>query len=546
MNNNLVGVIFKNTRRSEKFKTKKEVFLATLAFLIVFGFLAGMMSFFSYIVTKELIKINQTYAFINLLLLVNFLLLFAKSIFESLNVLYFSKDLKILLRMPIKSRDLLHSKLINLIISEYQMEFIMLAIPMIVYGLTIHANFLFYLYMLVVLIFIPVIPIMITSLIVAVIMRCTNFIKNKNKVMYITIALSAVLLSIVTSLFSSNDLVTVSSFKSMVFKTNGIAQTLSDNFILLKPIMETLLNYDKITGLKNLIILVIENVVCYFVILEIMSKIYLEGAVGAFINGSKRKLPLENIEFTDLKKKSVAFSYIWKELLTMVRTPIFFIECIIIPIFYPLSTFAVVIGLVKFAELVGLNLWKILNDISLTSNGLALFLSVGQIFYMMNFSSIVAVSREANNAMLVKYLPISLKKQFDLKISLGLIVNTLATFLVTIFYYRCTYNAGLAIVLFLELSLINLIGEKLKLIIDLNKPKLKWEGEYTMMKQNTNIMYELFYTFVVAIAFFLISLVIKSAAWYLIVMAAVLYIVNLKIDNYIKKNEYSLFGKLYK
>ena len=67
MNNNLVGVIFKNTRRSEKFKTKKEVFLATLAFLIVFGFLAGMMSFFSYIVTKELIKINQKIILSNLL-----------------------------------------------------------------------------------------------------------------------------------------------------------------------------------------------------------------------------------------------------------------------------------------------------------------------------------------------------------------------------------------------------------------------------------------------------------------------------------------------
>ena len=57
-------------------------------------------------------------------------------------------------------------------------------------------------------------------------------------------------------------------------------------------------------------------------------------------------------------------------------------------------------------------------------------------------------------------------------------------------------------IVFFELSLINLIGEKLKLIIDLNKPKLKWEGEYTMMKQNTNIMYELFYTFVVGIVFF--------------------------------------------
>ena len=299
MNNNLVGVIFKNTRRSEKFKTKKEIFLAGLAFFIVFGFLAGIMSFFSFIVTKELIKINQTYAFTNLLLLVNFLLLFAKSIFESLNVLYFSKDLKILLRMPIKSKDILHSKLINLIISEYQMEFIMLAIPMIVYGLTIKANILFYLYMLVVLIFIPVIPIMITSLIVAVIMRFTNRIKNKNKVMYITIVLSAILISIVSSLFNSNSLITVNDFRTMIFKTNGIASTLSDNFVLLKPIMETLINYDKITGFKNLIILIIENVACYIIVLEIMAKIYLDGAVGAMISGTKRKAPLENIELTD-------------------------------------------------------------------------------------------------------------------------------------------------------------------------------------------------------------------------------------------------------
>ena len=148
--------------------------------------------------------------------------------------------------------------------------------------------------------------------------------------------------------------------------------------------------------------------------------------------------------------------------------------------------------------------------------------------------------------MIIKYIPIPLKKQFDLKISLGLIVNTFATFLVTIFYYKCTYNTGIAMIVFFELSLINLIGEKLKLIIDLNKPKLKWEGEYTMMKQNTNIMYELFYTFVVGIVFSLISIIIKDAAWYLFIMAVIFVYVNSKIDSYIKKNEYNLFGKLYK
>lgn len=545
MNNNLVSVVFKNTRRADKFKTKKESFLATLAFLIVFCFLAGLMSIFSYLITKQLIKIHQEFAFINLLLLVNFFLLFAKSIFESLNVLYFSKDLKILLRMPIKSKDILHSKLLNLIISEYQMEFIMLAIPMIVYGITTGVNFLFYLYMLVVLIFIPVIPIMTTSLIIALIMRFTNKIKNKNKSMYVTIILATFLVGIITGLAGDTSHITVTNFKTMVLKTNGLANALADGFILIKPIMNTLAYYDRVSGFKYLLILIVENVICYFVTVFLMSKVYLPGAIGAYINGNKRKKITENITFDDLKKKPIWLSYILKELKTLVRTPIFFIECIIIPIVYPLTVFGIVLGLVKFAELVGLDLWVKLNEIALSAKGIALFLSVGQVFYMMNFSSIVAFSREANNAIITKYIPISLIKQFNLKISLGVIVNTFATLLVVMFYHMCTQNTGVVFVLFIELTMVNIIGEKLKLIIDLNKPKLKWDGEYTMMKQNTNIMYELFYTFVVVIILLAISLIITDAAWYLFVMIALLFVIDAKINKKIKNDEYKLFGKLF-
>lgn len=545
MNNNLVSVIFKNTRRAEKFKTKKDSALAILAFLIVFCFLAGLMSIFSYSITKQLIKIQQEFAFVNLLLLVNFLLLFAKSIFESLNVLYFSKDLKILLRMPIKSIDILHSKLLNLIVSEYQMEFIMLAIPMIVYGITTGANFLFYLYMLVILIFIPVIPIMTTSLIIALIMRFTNKIKNKNKSMYVTIILATFLVGIITGLSGDTSHITVTSFKTMVLKTNGLANALADSFVLLKPIMHTLAYYDRVSGFKYLLILVVENIICYFVSLFIMSKVYLPGAIGAYINGNKRKKVTETITFDDLKKKPVWMSYILKELKSLIRTPIFFIECIIIPIVYPLSVFGIVLGLVKFAELVGLDLWVKLNEIALSAKGIALFLSVGQVFYMMNFSSIVAFSREANNAIITKYIPISLIKQFNLKISVGVIVNTLATMLVVLFYHMCTKNTGVAFVLFVELTLVNIIGERLKLIIDLNKPKLKWDGEYTMMKQNTNIMYELFYTFVVVIILLTISLIITNAAWYLFIMAILLFAINTKINKKIEFDEYKLFGKLF-
>lgn len=87
---------------------------------IIFIFLAVLMGITSFYITTKMEEFEQTYAFVNILLLMNFFLLFAKSIFESLNVLYFSKDLKVLLRMPIKTKDILHAKLLDMIVSEYE------------------------------------------------------------------------------------------------------------------------------------------------------------------------------------------------------------------------------------------------------------------------------------------------------------------------------------------------------------------------------------------------------------------------------------------
>ena len=113
----LTSVIFKNSRRRIIIANKKENILGILAFFIVFGAIGATMAVFSYSITKRLQEINQAYTFTNILLLMNFFILFAKSIFESLNVLYFSKDLKVFLRMPIKPKDLLHSRMLNMIIS---------------------------------------------------------------------------------------------------------------------------------------------------------------------------------------------------------------------------------------------------------------------------------------------------------------------------------------------------------------------------------------------------------------------------------------------
>ena len=542
----LTSVIFKNSRRRILIANKKENVLGILAFLIVFGAIGATMASFSYSITKQLQEINQAYTFTNILLLMNFFILFAKSVFESLNVLYFSKDLKVFLRMPINPKNLLHSKMLNMIVSEYEMELIMLAIPMIVYAILTKASLLFYIYMIAILLLLPIIPILITSLVLSIIMRFTNKIKNKSKVIYITLILTTLIVGIITSSFNSQQDFSVSAVKNVILKANGVAETIADSFILIKPIMNTLLNYDNVEGLKNLIIYVIENIICYVLVIWCMSKIYLKGAIGATIN-SKKNTKSRDAELTikDFKKKNKYRTYIFKELKTLIRTPIFCIECIIVPIIYPFFIFFTIIGMTEFASFVGLDLWEKIRNVAVEPFGLAITLAVGQIFYMMNFTSIISVSRESQNAMITKYIPISLKKQFDLKIVLGTVFNMVAAVLVTVFYYICTKNVLVTVIIFVMLYLINRMGEKLKILIDLNKPQLVWDTEYTMMKQNTNVMYELFYSLIVGCVFYLISLVTPTADIFLIVNFIILSIINIAYNIYINKNIYKLFKKVF-
>lgn len=540
----LTKVILKNSIRTNP--SKKSLILGGIAFSIVFLFLSIMMILFSYIVTKQLIKINQAYAFVNILLLMNFFILFAKSVFESLNVLYFSKDLKILLRMPIYPKDILHAKFFNMIISEYQMEVIMLGIPMIVYGILTKVNFLLYIYMFLVLLILPIIPILLTSLIIAIIMRFTNFIKNKNKVLYITIIISMFLMGFVTMIFSNNQTISVSGFRNIILKTNGLAESIADYFILIKPIMNTLLNYDNIDGLKNLILYYLESIICYFIIIFIISKIYLKGAIGTTINSDKNtKCEFKELNLKDFESKKMNKTYIIKEWKTLLRTPIFCIECVIMPLLYPICILAIVLFLMQFAKLVGLDLIESFKSIVNSSLGISIFLIVGQVFYMLNFSSIIAISRDSNNAILIKFLPIDLYKQFKIKIRIGILINTLASLIVSIAFLIFTKNLLFTFIIFLSLCFINVIGEKCKLLIDLQNPQMNWNSEYTMMKQNTNIMYELFYTFFISGCIFVISKIIIRSSIFLFTIFVITFLINFILSKYIDKKKAKLFKKIY-
>ena len=99
---------------------------------------------------------------------------------------------------------------------------------------------LFYVYMIGILLILPIIPIMITSFIIAIVMRFTNLIKNKSKSMYITIFFTTLMIGIVIGLFNFNSNRNTSSFEEAVLVANGLAESISDFLVLIKPSMNIL------------------------------------------------------------------------------------------------------------------------------------------------------------------------------------------------------------------------------------------------------------------------------------------------------------------
>ena len=101
--------------------------------------------------------------------------------------------------------EVVRAKILNMIVSEYLTEAMILVSAIVVYGVIMKVGITFYIYSLIILLLLPVIPIVLTSLITSCIMRFTNIIKNKAQVQYITVFIIFVILGIIISLFATGD-----------------------------------------------------------------------------------------------------------------------------------------------------------------------------------------------------------------------------------------------------------------------------------------------------------------------------------------------------
>lgn len=545
----LTKVIFKNSfqnmETAKEANTNKKSKSMVILYIFVFIYLAGIIGVFSNGLIKELIAIKQEQMFIGLILLgiAGFVLI--QSIFSAINILYYSKDNEYILPLPIKPREIVASKTNVLLITEYFVIAIIGLIPLSIYGILTSASGAYYIAMAIVLLTFPIIPVLISSLLVLIVMSFSKFAKNKNRFQLIA-TLFIIAIICVLSFTTSSQETSPEELIEMVTKANGLVETIRGAFPTLGMAIESLVNTNLQNQILNLLLLVTTTGIIYILYIILGQKLYLKGAVGNLSSGKKTK---KKIDERKLFKKSTLFgTYVGKEFKTLLRNPVFFMQCVLPAILFPI----LIIGL-SFVGIKGEQNSELESIVNIIQNKTSIYLGIGilcavQFFLMFIYISATAISRDGENAVFIKYIPVPFIKQIDYKVFPNIVMTTFMSILTII---MVEYLLKIPIIYILLIAIASIImgifHSYISIIVDLKRPKLEWNSEYAVVKQNMNLMWPVILglvniTIIVALA--IICNFINS--YIFIAVISLIYIfLTIVIRNYIKKNEEKLLEKIY-
>lgn len=538
---------FSNYNSKMGIQTGSKKKLPKVLYFMLILYLIAIFAFLSYNLIDGFIKIHQEKVFIGMILLGIIGFAAFQSIFSSINSLYFTKDSEFILPLPLKPYQIISARTIVLILLEYIIEFFIGFVPLVMYGYQTGSGILYYITMLIALILIPILPILLVSTVIMIIMSFARFAKNKNRFQIIATILALILI-IAISLASGSisGEMTNEQMAQMLMKANGMLELIKGYF----PSLDFLVN--ALTS-ENIFVVAIEIIkaflitaVAFGIYLFIANKIYLKGLVGNLFSGNSRKTKIR-LKENDYKNSKLYKTYIGKEFKILARNPVFLMQCLAPAIFIPIIMIGIVYLQTNSIQKEGFQL--LFSVINVNSIQIAsIVLGIIEFFTMFIYISITAISRDGSNAVFIKYIPVSLYKQYIYKIVPNMIMS-LFSIVITLIIAQIIlkFNISVLIAIFAVSSLMSLFQSMLMIIIDLKRPKLEWDSEYAVVKQNFNLIFPAIVGLINIGILVLISILFKNLNIY-IGLGSLIIIFSLAAcftNIYLYKNQIELANKIY-
>ncbi len=519
-----------------------------LIYGILFLYFAGLIIFLGYNLLDGLIAIHQETVFVGMILFMIFGLAIVQTIFSSINILYFTKDNEYILPLPLKPYQIILARTNVMLIAEYAIIFLLGFIPLIMYGILTGAGMVYYITMVFAVILIPILPVLLISIIVMVIMSFAKLTKNRNRFqLFATLLVFAVIIAISISTSGMKQDLTNEEMAQMLVQANGMIELVKGYIPTVDYLMEALTT-------NSLFIAIIEvfktlgiTIVGFILYMIIAQKIYFKGLVGNLFGGgassSNKKINQRKYKNSKLYK-----SYVGKEFKNMARNPVFLMQCLIPAILIPIIMVVVVYTGLN-SEGMGLEqITQMLQQMPTNTFIIACaILGVIQFFTMFIYISITAISRDGENAVFIKYIPVPLYKQYMYKIIPNIIMN-IVTIIITLGMAQYILHLPIitVIALFIVATIMGILQSMVMLIIDLKRPKLNWDSEYAVAKQNLNLIFPMLLGMINIVIIIGAVWLFKDIHVYLgLAILAILFIIATVVANkYLYDKQYVLADKI--
>ena len=473
---------------------KRKIIIIFLSLFAIFGIMlpgALLLGFFVGTSTYNITELNAgsgvNTIILQLVLEIIALFTFVFGISVILNELYFTNDIEYILPWPLRIWQIVASKFTAAYIGENIMQVIFIISSIVGFGLGAGINGISWLLGFLGIVLLPILPMVYCTIICMLVMRFTRIIKNKDSIQKVTLFIIAAILLIVLLAVSS-----LGNFNFDAFE-GEITQLSNSYFKVLNIIFPTIYLYINAISEGSIIYFIgyiLLNAISIIIMLCLAELLYFKGVINLSVNKGNVDENLNKL-ISSSKQHSKAYSYFMKELRILMRTPTFYTHCIIVNFIWPIFVYAVF-----KASASNMTFTFIRENYQLDSN-LPLFLIVfivGMSAFLTSLNSISsnAISREGKHFHFMKSIPVEYKTQLFVKTFVGILFSFIG--IMVFFLPACiimnipfVHIIGYTILSILAITFVAYMG----IYIDSLQPKLVWDDELSVLRENYNMFFSM-------------------------------------------------------
>lgn len=401
---------------------------------------------------------------------------------------YFSdKDAKFYLSLPVKSINIVMAKTLKSSFLNFLPFTIISLIIVIPYARENSLGFMFYVFYMIMMFFLTLVPVTIISFFV--IKFGSIFAKSKyKKVLNVFFSLFFFLIVISPQIIMNN----LESFKSSTANFPIMMKSLLNFFPFVEELIELFENPNKLSSiLIFLTILAVISVFTYFMV-KLLGKNYENITRSEFTVFAKAPKTTETLNDKVFKENKLLKTLILVELKTLSSNSVYILNILIAPLILPIFILAI-----NFGKLNTINTSLITNSLynnkMLIENSIApvyVMIALGILFGVMtSFSpgaSLTTISREQSSASIRFSLPIPIKFEILARLLVSFLISFTSVIFVAIFAFVFGIKILDILVFIVSASTVIISQSLLAFFIDIKRPMLKVASAIELSKNNFN------------------------------------------------------------